>query len=302
MKRARSWWTAGWTIASSAASSSRIAEHAAASASRSTAPSRVRAGKARLDRLDQRAAGALQPAHLGVGVEHGNAGLGEHRRDGRLAHADRAGERERDHGREPRHKSASRSRGGSCAEQQIEAGRGLLDQHVEPVDHRQPARPRRGDQRRVGGIADHVEHPARSAGIAARSQLRQSQPGMPSGVALISASLSTGAVERRGASAEPELDRELGRGGHVARLDADRRRCRAAGARPAPRAPRRRCRTRSSCRRGARPRARDRPASRSRRRRYWRRTICRRAAAAGWRRRPRPRGRSLPRRGRARRA
>ena len=44
---------------------------------------------------------------------------------------------------------------------------------------------------------------------------------MPSGVALISASLSTGAVSGRGREREPELDRQLRRRGHVARLDAD---------------------------------------------------------------------------------
>src|SRR3546814_7687614 len=52
------------------------------------------AGKARLDRRDQRAARPLQPMHLGIGVEHRHAFAFEHRGRGRLAHADRAGEPE----------------------------------------------------------------------------------------------------------------------------------------------------------------------------------------------------------------
>ena len=42
---------------------------------------------------------------------------------------------------------------------------------------------------------------------------------MPSGVALISPSLSTGASNGARRFAEAELDRQLGRLGHVARLD-----------------------------------------------------------------------------------
>ena len=56
---------------------------------------------------------ALQLAHNGVGIEGWNAGLGKHRRDGRLAHADRPGERQRDHGLSLCQSSASRSRGAS---------------------------------------------------------------------------------------------------------------------------------------------------------------------------------------------
>ena len=57
-----------------------------------------RSREALADRLDQRAVPALQPAHFGVGVEHRDPGPLEHLRDGRLAHADRPGERAcRDH-------------------------------------------------------------------------------------------------------------------------------------------------------------------------------------------------------------
>src|SRR5690606_41712309 len=41
-----------------------------------------------------RAAGTLQALHRGVGIEHGYAEIREHPPDGRLAHPDRAGERE----------------------------------------------------------------------------------------------------------------------------------------------------------------------------------------------------------------
>jgi hypothetical protein len=51
-------------------------------------------GKGRLDRRQQGAARALQPVHLGIGIEHRNAGPGEHLGNGALAHADGAGEAE----------------------------------------------------------------------------------------------------------------------------------------------------------------------------------------------------------------
>jgi len=67
-------------------------------------------GKARLDRLDQAAARALQPPHDGVSVEHRNAGTAEHPGDRRFAHSDRACESEPDHARtSPRSRSAPRS-------------------------------------------------------------------------------------------------------------------------------------------------------------------------------------------------
>jgi len=49
-----------------------------------------RSGEGRLDRRDQRAVRALEPAHGGIGIEHRHAGRRKHRRDGRFAHADRA--------------------------------------------------------------------------------------------------------------------------------------------------------------------------------------------------------------------
>src|SRR5690606_7246101 len=81
-----------------------------------------RAGKFRLDRRDQRAARPLELAHLLVGVEHGHALVGEHARDGRLAHADRAGEAEHDHGAS-RAISAASSGGASAPKRSRKAAR-----------------------------------------------------------------------------------------------------------------------------------------------------------------------------------
>ncbi|RKS85580.1 hypothetical protein DFR51_3500 [Sphingosinicella microcystinivorans] len=47
-----------------------------------------RAGERRLDRFDRSAAGALQPVHLCISVEHGHARASQHCRDRRLPHAD----------------------------------------------------------------------------------------------------------------------------------------------------------------------------------------------------------------------
>lgn len=47
-----------------------------------------RAGERRLDRFDRRAAGALQPVHLCISVEHRHARASQHCRDRRLPHAD----------------------------------------------------------------------------------------------------------------------------------------------------------------------------------------------------------------------
>src|SRR5204862_6358498 len=49
------------------------------------------------DPVDQPAAGALELADDGVGIEDRGAGSLEHRGDGRLAHADGAGEGDADH-------------------------------------------------------------------------------------------------------------------------------------------------------------------------------------------------------------
>ena len=74
----------------------RVAKDRAGSASRSSTPPCTVAGKALADRVDQSTARALQAARtIGVGIEHRHAGALEHLRDGRLAHADRAGERDR---------------------------------------------------------------------------------------------------------------------------------------------------------------------------------------------------------------
>ncbi len=80
-----------------AASTSGSASTRSASAVAVDASGPGRAREMRLDLGDQRAFRALQPVHDGVGVEHRHAFLGEHAGDGRLAHADRAGEAEDDH-------------------------------------------------------------------------------------------------------------------------------------------------------------------------------------------------------------
>ena len=67
-----------------------------------------RASEALADALDQRTARSLQPAYLGIGVEHRDSGSREHPRHGRLAHTDRAGERYTDHAsNSPRSRSAT---------------------------------------------------------------------------------------------------------------------------------------------------------------------------------------------------
>ena len=102
-----------------------------------------RAGKARLDRRDDAPGRALQPVDRGVGVEHRHALVGEHRRDGRLAHADRAGEAQASIMRVSSAAqlvvAVARRRG---AEEQLERERGLADQHLQPVDRLEPARAR----------------------------------------------------------------------------------------------------------------------------------------------------------------
>ncbi len=53
--------------------------------------------KRRRDRRQRRPARGLERMDRGVGVEHRHMATPEHRRDGRLAHADRAGETKDDH-------------------------------------------------------------------------------------------------------------------------------------------------------------------------------------------------------------
>lgn len=77
----------------------------------------LRTGRAREGRLDRRkrsAAGALQPVHLGIGIEHGHTRAPQHRRDGRLAHADRTSETENDHCVSRAFSSSSHPSGGSA--------------------------------------------------------------------------------------------------------------------------------------------------------------------------------------------
>ncbi len=66
-----------------------------------------RTGEQLADLLNQSATGALQPPHHRIGVEHRDPGALEHLRHGRLAHADRPGERDPDHAASnPRSRSA----------------------------------------------------------------------------------------------------------------------------------------------------------------------------------------------------
>ena len=84
-------------------------------------PIRRGAGKRRLDRGDDAAAGALQAMHRRVGVEHRHRLGGKHRGNRRLAHTDRAREAEDKRARDRRsghassasRSSSSRSRGGA---------------------------------------------------------------------------------------------------------------------------------------------------------------------------------------------
>lgn len=73
-----------------------------------------RARERRLDRCERRAARALQPVHLGIRIEHRDTGAPQHRRDGRLAHADRTGETENDHCVSRAFSSSSQPSGGAA--------------------------------------------------------------------------------------------------------------------------------------------------------------------------------------------
>lgn len=75
------------------------------------------AGRARergFDRRKRRAAGALQPVHLGIGIEYGHTRAPQHRRDRRLAHADRTGETKDDHCVSRAFSSSSQPSGGGA--------------------------------------------------------------------------------------------------------------------------------------------------------------------------------------------
>jgi hypothetical protein len=91
-----------------------IVKHRMAKRGTIDSPNASASRKRRLDREKQCAAGPLEPVNRGVCIEHRNAGSAKHRRDGRLAHADRSGETEQDHAVSSARNSASRSRGGSA--------------------------------------------------------------------------------------------------------------------------------------------------------------------------------------------
>lgn len=68
----------------------------------------------RFDRRECRAARTLQPVHLGIRIKHGDTRAAQHRRDRRLAHADRTGETEDDHCRSSAFSSSSQPSGGAA--------------------------------------------------------------------------------------------------------------------------------------------------------------------------------------------
>ena len=112
------------------------------SSARSTTPSTTVPGKRRLDQ--RRRLAGIEAMHRLVGIVDRHAGLREHLRRRRLAHADRAGEAEHDHRfRAPdRRRSAARSSAVTCgadAEPVLETGHRLMQQHAEAVDRLQPA-------------------------------------------------------------------------------------------------------------------------------------------------------------------
>lgn len=73
-----------------------------------------RSRKGRLDRRQRLPARALQPVHLGIGIEDGHPRAPQHRRDRRLAHADRAGQTKHDHCASSAFSSSSQSSGGAA--------------------------------------------------------------------------------------------------------------------------------------------------------------------------------------------
>ena len=138
MKRVRSWWTAGWTIASSAASSSGSPSTARGKRLAIDRAVAGGAGKARLDRRHQPPARPLQRAHR---RRRHRTRERRHRRtcrDGRLAHADRSGERDADHGRSLCHRSASRSRGGSLPNNSLKLAAACSTSMSSPVTTASP--------------------------------------------------------------------------------------------------------------------------------------------------------------------
>ena len=169
------------------------------SRSRSTAPSADHAGKAASTGADRRAARRVEPVHLGVGVVDRRALLGEHRRGGRLAHADRAGEADDDHARASSAASASAAHVDvgrrRAAEQGLRSSaRAWPISMASPSTVRRPRGRAPRQERRAQRPVDHVHH-HRAAGQRAESRARgPSPPPRPSEVALI---IGAASVERR---------------------------------------------------------------------------------------------------------
>ena len=154
----------GWTSASSRRSSSGSPSTRSASAVRSTPSARSCPGNAASISATSAPSGPCSRCTDRVGVEHRHAFVGEHPRDGRLAHADRAGEAEDDHEVSSARSSASRSRGGSAAEEN--ARRRSAAWPISMSARRSSSSPRRArlrQQRRLERRIDHVEHDGSSA-------------------------------------------------------------------------------------------------------------------------------------------
>lgn len=91
-----------------------IAENRRAELRTIDTPGAGRARKRRLDRRKRSAAGALQPVHLCIRIEHGHARAAQHRRHRRLSHADRTGETQDDHCVSSAFSSSSQPSGGAA--------------------------------------------------------------------------------------------------------------------------------------------------------------------------------------------
>ena len=116
---------------------------------------------------------ALQPVDLGVGVEHRHAFVREHRRHGRLAHADRAGEAEDDHDVSNARSSASCSRGAVGSKKSSKGQRRLADQHRQAVDR--PQARALAPLRAAASRAEHRPCRRRSVATMASSRARSSR-------------------------------------------------------------------------------------------------------------------------------
>ena len=168
-----------------------------------------RAGKARFDRGDQprRRAPAIRRTAASASNSR-DAGLGEHRGDGRLAHADRPGERERDHRPSFCQSSPSRSRGGSWPKNSLKLVAACSTSMSRP-SHRQAALSRRRDQAASRPDRRPCRTPSRRPASRRGRSCRQSPAGHAERRRVDQPVAVDRRGERRGLDVEPELDRQL---------------------------------------------------------------------------------------------